>query len=48
VCFWKSIEVKWLTVARSQFTLQGSGNDSFVIGKEFPYLPLNLRCGIHK
>jgi hypothetical protein len=43
----KSKEVACFAVVGSQFMFQGSEMDSFVLGKYFSYLPLNLRRGIH-
>jgi hypothetical protein len=44
VYFGESIEVRGFDVVGSQFRFQCSGKDSFVFGKKFPNLPLNLRC----
>jgi hypothetical protein len=38
--------MRWFTVVRGQFMFPGSGKDSFVFGKAFPYPPLNRRRGI--
>jgi hypothetical protein len=41
LCVFGSLyEVVWFTVVRSQSTFRDRGEDSFVLGKKFPYLPI--------
>jgi hypothetical protein len=46
VYFWKYIQVRWIVLAGSHFMFQGDRKNAFMLGKEFPYLLLNLRFRI--